>query len=136
MGIIKPIIIDFVEEDNSHYKKEKNKQEQQTLTGGSVVRIDIPKKIFSYIFKCSKDCPKRHKIMCEDWELLALYRNCEKYRKEGVYKTKKEVIEKVKQRFLYELPKKKDFYFMVGTHYRFNKYIIVSVIYPKKTDIY
>ena len=73
-------------------------------------------------------------MMCEDWELSELYRRCEQYRKAGNYKDENEVFEKVKQRFFNDMIKKKEIYFIVGTHYRFNSFMIVGVIYPKNTD--
>ena len=137
MGVIKPYeILDFIEEKNPHYEKNISKQQQKTLQGSSAVKIDILPKQYSYIFKCCKDCPKQHKLICEDWELGQLYRNCEIARKIGKYKDEKEVFQKIKLKFLNQLSKKKDLYFIVGTHYRFNTYMIVSVVYPKKTDKY
>ena len=137
MGVIKPFkILDFIPENNEHYEKLKEKQKQTSLSGKSVVQVDIFPKVFSYVFYCSPDCKTKHKIMCEDWELMALYRNCERLRKEGTYKDENEVFEKVKQRFLKELPNKRDLYFIVGTHYRFNTYLIVGVVYPRNSDVY
>ena len=138
LGIIKPNkLIDFVEEANENYKKIKEKGKQTTLIDGeSAVKIWIPKNLFSYKFNCSESCPIQHKIMCEDWELIALYRNCDKYREQGKYIDLNLVFEKVKYKFFNVLPNKRDFYFVVGTHYRFKTYIVVGVIYPKKADKY
>lgn len=136
LGIIRPFeIMDLVAEENPNFDKNVQKKAQQTLTGGSVVKIWIPPKVFSYIFKCCKDC-KSHKMMCEDWELLALYRNCNEYFLQGKYKSEDEVLSKVKNRFFTELLKKRYIYFIVGTHFRFNTYMIVGIIYPKKDDKY
>ena len=105
MGVIKPFkIINFIPEDNEHYGKLIEKQKQKSLSGKSAIQVDIFPKIFSYIFYCSPNCKTKHKMMCEDWELMALYRNCERMRKESIYKDENEVFEKVKQRFLKELP--------------------------------
>ena len=136
MGVVKPYkILDFFEKDSSNYLKTKEKQKQQTLTGKSVVKLFIPKKTFSYVFKCSRECPRSHKIMCEDWELTALYRNLQTGLKEGKYGSQEEVYRKIKEKFL-SLTSKKDFYFILGTHFRFNTYTIISVIYSKKSDVY
>ena len=136
MGVVKPYeIVDFVEEDSSRYLKLKNKQKQQTLDGRSAIEIFIPKKTFSYVFKCSRECPKPHKITCEDWELTELYRKLQNRLNEGKYGSQEEVYGKIKDKFL-SLTSKKDFYFILGTHFRFNTYIIISVIYPKKSDVY
>lgn len=133
LGVIKPVILDFVEEDNPHLEKLKIKKEQKTLFGGNALRLDIPEKSFSYKFKCCNNC-EGHKIICEDWELGELYRKCYQYMKEGKYKDEKEVFDKVKNKMFNEMLAKKEVYFIVGTHYRFNTYIIIGLIYPKKED--
>ncbi len=134
LGVIKPIVKDFVEEDSKNYEKLKKKKEQKTLSGKDAVEIDIAEKSFSYIFKCEDPNCKGHKILCEDWELAELYRKCEEYRKNGKYKDKREVFEKIKQRMLHDMLKKKEIYFILGTHYRFDTYIIIGIIYPRKSD--
>ena len=137
MGVIKPYkIIDFVEKENPHFEKNISKKRQFTLFGKSAVGIDILPKAYSYIFKCCETCPKEHKMLCEDWELGQLYRHCEDYRKKGKYKDEEEVFEKIKLKFFKEFSEKEDLYFIVGTHYRFKTYMIISVIYPKKSDSY
>ena len=133
MGVVKPAeILDFLQEGNENYEKYLAKKGQQTLEGSSAVKIEIPDLIFSYKFRCSPECPGEHKIMCEDWEVTELYRNLNKRLEEGKYRDREEVIEKMRQKLLEEIPNKGDFYFLLGTHYRFHKYIIISVIYPDK----
>jgi hypothetical protein len=134
MGVIIPEILDFIIEKNPHYEKNMSKKQQQTLDGRSAVKIDILPWSFSYIFKCCKSCPKSHKIMCEDWEVAELYRNCKKYQEEGKYKDEQEVLEKVKHKMLNVMKEKRVVYFIMGTHYRFDTYIIISIIYPRKKD--
>ena len=136
LGVIKPIILDFVEDDNRHYEVSIEKQKQLTLGGEKAVKLEIPKKTYSYRFKCSPGCPTTHDIYCEDWELIELYRHCEDYRKQGRYADEAEVFQKVKQRMLDDMLKKKEVYFVVGTHHVFGTYLIVGIIYPKKTDRY
>ena len=98
------------------------------------VRLEVPDKKFGYYFQCFDG--KKHRILCEDWELGELYRKCENYRKEGKYKDENEVFEKVKQKMLGELPSKRNLYFVVGTHFRFPTFMIVGLVYPKKSDEY
>lgn len=133
LGIIKPRIIDFFQDEKRNYDKYLDKKAQMTLFGTSAVRIDIPDKIFGYEFYCSESCKKPHRMMCEDWEVGQLYRHCEEYRKKGKeeYSTEDEVFQKVKQKMM----SFKDMYFVVGTHFRFGTYVIVGIIYPKKNDL-
>lgn len=134
LGVVIPEILDFVVEPNPNYSKNIAKKKQMSLEGGSVVKTDILPWSFSYIFKCSKSCQKAHKMMCEEWELYELYRNCKKYEKEGKYKDENEVLEKVKLKCLNQMKEKKGLYFIVGTHYRFPTYFVISVVYSKKDD--
>ena len=76
---------------------------------------------------------KMHNILCEDWEVGELYRNCENYRKAGKYKDKAEVHQKVKKKMLSIV--KNGAYFIMGSHYRFPTYMIIGIIYPTKKDL-
>ena len=135
LGVIKPIITDFIEEKSNTFGKLKERGKQLTIFGKSIIRIDPAEKRFSYVFKCGNPKCKGHKMMCEDWELAELYRHCRDYRKIGKYKDDKEVFEKIKLKMLDFMIKKSEIYFIVGTHYRFNTFIIVGIIYPKKGDL-
>ena len=73
--------------------------------------------------------------MIEDWELTELYRKLQLSFEEG-QGSQEEVYQKIKDKFFVDLPNKRDFYLILGTHFRFGTYIIVSVIYPKKADTY
>jgi len=133
LGVVKPhSIIDFVQEDNPNYEKVLSKKRQKTLLGGKAIVIDPPKYKYSYVFEDTPDC--KHKLLCEDWEVGELYRHCEDYRKLGKYRDEKEVFEKVKEKML-DVARKDGAYFIVGTHYRFNTFMIVGVLYPKKSDL-
>jgi len=133
MGVIKPELIDFIEEDANNEKFKKRKS-QKTLDMTDAVKIDIAEKKYSYRFKCGHPNCRGHKMMCEDWELGELYRHCEDYRKKGKYKDSKEVFDKIKKRMFFEMLNKKELYFIVGTHFIHPTYMIIGVVYPKKTD--
>ncbi len=118
-------------------------KEQKDLFGNDVVKIDIPEYKYRYIFKDDTD-GIRHEMLCEDWEVGELYRNCEKYRKLGKYRDVDEVHEKVKYKMFDEMfgtidnkPNHRSCHvkFIVGSHSRFPTYMVVGVIYPKKTDV-
>ncbi len=134
LGIVRPAIDEFYEMTNAQYEKWTGQKAQTTLNNTSAQPLEIPQKKYGYKFRDSKT--GAHALLCEDWEIAELYRNCEEYRKKGKYKDDAEVFEKIKQKMFNELPAKKDLYFVVGTHFRFPTYMIVGALYPKKTDKY
>ena len=87
---------------------------------------------FSYKFK-SKD-GKERKLMIEEWELGALYRNCRKTMSE------EEACKKVKEKYFDEFVNKRDLYFFLGTTKKFhffakNPFIIIGTFSPPKTKL-
>ena len=118
--------------DSDYYEKVQDMCCQLTLTDGkSAVKIDVPDKKFQYVFSCGNDCPKQHKIMCEDWEMGMLYLNSIKR-----HKDREKAAHIVRDKFLNEIPRLKYVYFMVGTHNRYpNTWLIISVLYPRKAEI-
>lgn len=84
---------------------------------------------FSYVFK-SED-GKVRKLMIEDWEVGALFRQCVEY-----YKiSEEEACIKVKEKYFDEFAKKKDLYFFLGTTKRYhsfakNPFIIIGTFSP------
>ena len=118
LGLVKPIILDFVREERLNKRMEAMKP-QQTLDGKSAVRIDLIPEQLSYVYKCNPGEEKQHKHMCEDWELGALYRH--------YLPDTDKAFKKCRDKFLNKLPKKKDLHFMLGTHYRWKTPMIISV---------
>ncbi|MEM6965067.1 MAG: hypothetical protein AAF573_09890 [Bacteroidota bacterium] len=91
----------------------------------------IPYK-FKYHFVDSDG--KDRKLMIEDWEIGALYRNCLK----NAQGDEKIALDKVREKYEDEFIKKKDQYFFLGTTYQnhlkryTNPFVIIGVFYPKK----
>ncbi len=134
LGVIVPKeMIDFKEMDNSHYDESMKKAAQKNLGGERAVRLDIPAYKYQYVFK-DDNGRTIHELLCEDWEVGELYRKCEENRKIGKYRDGNEVHQKVREKMLNEIGEKKPLYFIVGTHSRWPTFMIVGVIYPKKTD--
>ncbi len=128
--VVKPIIKDFFWEESEYGAKLVKMSKQITLTDGkSAVKIDPIDKKFRYVFHCCQDCHIEHRIMCEDWELGMLYLNTLKRHGPEVAPFK------VRERFYEDLPKKKHLYFVLGTHNLYNTWLIISVVYPRKSDI-
>ena len=135
LGVVEPHeIFDFAPTTNPHYQELVTRSAQTDLFGQKVIKLDIPAYKFRYIFKDDKD-GRSHELLCEDWEVGELYRRCEVYRRLGKYKDENEVQQKVSEKMLAQIAKKKPVYFVVGSHFRFPTFMIVGVIYPRKTDI-
>lgn len=91
---------------------------------------------FSYIF--TSEDGKRRKLMIEDWEVGALFRNCMEY----YHISEEEACKKVKERYFDDFAKKKDIHFFLGTTKRWhfvakNPFIIIGTFtppFPKKQE--
>ncbi len=84
---------------------------------------------FSYIFK-SED-GKTRKLMIEDWEVGALFRQCMEY----YHISEEEACKKVKEKYFYDFAKTKDLHFFLGTTKRYhyfakNPFIIIGTFTP------
>ena len=76
IGLIKPReIVKFYKEGELKIYDDSKKALQQTLFGTSIPELEKIPHIFGYEFACI-DCQeeKKHRIQCEDWELLESYR--------------------------------------------------------------
>lgn len=83
---------------------------------------------FLYKFSCDDDSCNGHELSCWDWEMGEAWR-----RWRDKYRSGWEV--KFRQRFETEMIEKKDTHFFVGTVHRHpNRWIIVGLFYPPKTQ--
>jgi len=134
LGVVIPKkVTDFIPADNKHYAELVQKGRQFDLLGNPAIKLEPPKFKYSYKFMDDEE-GRMHEILCEDWEAVMLYMNCEKMRKEGKYPDEKTVHDKVKEKMLGDIFRKGRVYFIVGSHFRFPSFMIVGVVYPKKTD--
>lgn len=133
LGVVKPSILDFKPMTNKQYEKAFLKKPQRTLEGAPAIRLDIPEYKYQYVFKDDVD-GRTHECLCEDWELGALYRNCKKRMEEGKYRDETQVHEKIREKMLDGITKFGPVYFIMGSHSRFPTYMVVGVMYPKKSD--
>ena len=134
LGVVKPEVLGFQPIDNQQYEKVLDMTKQQTLFGGKAYKLDPPEHKYQYVFKDRPGETDKHTMLCEDWEAERLYSGCKKYLQEGKYKSMDEVHEKVSSKML-EIAQTGHSYFIVGTHYRFGTYVVVGVVYPKKSDM-
>lgn len=130
LGIIKPKkIIEFYRtplEQCRDWEKDLINGTQRTLFDNTYkTPLDhIPYK-FSYKFFCDDSQCTSHDIMCEDWELYQLYREMVKRDGEAIG------WQKVKQKY-YDWMSERDFYFIMGTEWQFNKFLIIGLYYPPR----
>ena len=110
LGVIEPKeIFDFASTTNPHYQELLAKGAQMDLFGQKAIKLDIPAYKFRYIFKDDTD-GRTHELLCEDWEVGELYRHCEDYRKIGKYRDESEVMQKVSEKMLAQIARKKPIY--------------------------
>ena len=130
LGIIKPKTIDMFSIDEADVltddEKNINKEIQMTLFGEKEFNPEKIPFIFRYHFKCDDSSCNGHKIMCEDWEMIESWRRWKK-----IYKDENILREKFVNGFYTEMLKK-DLYFFVGTHSKFNTWLIIGLYYPPK----
>jgi hypothetical protein len=132
LGIIKPKeIIDFYKKRTDEIRDWERDliQGTQLTLGGEKYTSPLDKIPYwiGYKFKCDDETCKGHNMMCEDWELLELFRVMkEKYKDDEI------AFGKVKDKYFNWMIEKRDPYFIVGTESRWNNFIIISVFYPPK----
>ncbi len=132
LGIIKPRkVIDFIIEPDSQTWKPRQQQilQQSALFGRQPKKLDkIPYK-FSYKFYCDDRRCSSHKLSIVDWEIFELYRTLKVRNPFDMQK----VLEKIKDKWYKEmLSKNKDFYFIIGTQFRWPTWMVLGVFWPPK----
>ena len=144
LGVIKPQkVIDF-----TRTKKENSAKWEQDLLNGNqeilekyisgrsyleVRPIEYIPWIFRYHFKCNDLRCKGHNIMCEDWELLQLWRNLKiDADKKGIILSDDKRFEKLRNKFFDYFLNKRDLNFIMGTESYYNNWLIIGVYYPPK----
>jgi hypothetical protein len=128
IGLIKPKdIIKFYKDEDLEIYNDSKKALQQTFFGASIPNVEKIPHIFGYEFTCN-GCQeeKRHRIQCEDWELL------ESYRKWGlIYGNVDTLWDKLKEQY-HDKMLKRDIYFYMGMFSRYTTWLIVGLYYPPR----
>lgn len=124
LGIVEPSEIQSLSIDYSDEREEMLDE----YNGG----INIVPCHTRYEFFCGDGCVSEcdleggtHNIMCEDIELGTAYWNFKRN-----YPTEEEAEEKLKEKFLDWMVENRDVYFLMGTHYRFQTWMVISILYP------
>lgn len=126
IGVIRPILENFeLREREINQEKEDFLTFQKTLI--PTFRPKILREWPSYQFRCSEGCENGHRIICEDIEATELYRKTT-----DKYKNDKDKIYEVVKGKLFDWMKTRELYFIMGTHYVYATWLIISLIYPKK----
>lgn len=113
--------------------EEKTKLVQDGLFDSMEVKTRVPlRKIpydFYYTYTCkSPACPESHKHKLTDWEIGALYWNCQRDHGPSWEKYLRDKIE-------IGFSQSKDIIFLLGTMHRFpDQWLIVGLIYPPKVE--
>lgn len=128
LGIVKPTVTKI----NIKEKKENEKAKwinKQTKLEGKCIPIDLIKYNIFYKYTCGDNC-NGHTCMCLDTEAGQLYRNLAN--RWGPDHS--EIIPKMEE-VLFHKMKKKDLYFMMGTHSQHClSWMIISLLYPPKAE--
>lgn len=130
LGLIKPReIIDFYKKniaDCRDWEKDLINGTQKQLFGTYQSPLEKIPYWMGYNFTCNNDSCKGHNMMCEDWELMQLFRAMK-----IKYKTDEMAFSKVKEKY-FDWMNTRDVYFVMGTESRWNNFLIVSVFYPPR----
>lgn len=124
LGVIKPKIESFRLKDREWDERKKETiTSQTTLT--PTFKADLLDKRPEYVFKCGNKGCNTHKIICEDMEAMILYKKMK-----NKFSNPDIVFDKVKNK-LFDFMKTRDLYFIMGSHFKFPTFIIISLFYPK-----
>lgn len=133
LGIIKPDIKGYKLEIKSTdlYQKQTGLMPDGTL--GRLGRIKMLQESF-YEFVCENpvECScsnKPHRMEIHDWEVNELYRKIVRNDTDP-----KEIERKMRNKLLNEVAYNRDLYLMIGTHFVWKTWMIVSLIYLSKTQ--
>jgi hypothetical protein len=124
LGVIKPKLQNFRLKDRV-WDKEKRETIMSQTTLTPTFKADLLDKRPEYTFNCGNEECNIHNIICEDMEAMILYKKMK-----DSYNNDEIILEKVKQK-LFDFMKERDLFFIMGSHFRFPTFIVISLIYPK-----
>lgn len=143
LAVLKPTKIkDFIwEEEEREWDKEKldavyanqsqfNLFEEETEATKTIFKV-VKKLPYKFSFVFTTEDGKERTLMIEDWEVGELYWNCLKANGGD----EKDACQKVKEKYLGWMARKRDLYFLLGTtqrhhNYAKNPFIIIGAFYP------
>lgn len=132
LGIFKPKKVEdfIIEKDNENWvPKKQGILGQNTLFNTNRSTLEKIPYTFHYKFTCDdKRCPG-HNLIVLDWEAAESYRNFKR-----TYKDEDLTLKKLKEKWLDFYFVKRESYFVVGTDSVFGKFMILTVISPKRKE--
>jgi hypothetical protein len=84
---------------------------------------------FHYKFVCNDASCKSHDLTIVDWDINQTYRHFKE-----TYKSEELIKEKLKDKWFNYFFSRRESYFVVGTDSNFGKFMILTVISPKRKD--
>lgn len=132
LGMFKPEkIIEFrIEDVKSDWdQKQKAKLGQKYMFDKTKTMLEKIPYSFHYKFICEEKICKTHDLIIVDWDINQTYRNFKE-----TYKTEKLIMEKLKSKWLDYFFNQRESYFIVGTDSNFGKFMILTVISPKRKN--
>ncbi len=128
LGLIKPReIVDLTideKEGTDDQEKEILREVQMTLDGHARTDLENINYNFRYHFFCDDPNCRGHSIMCEDWEMIEAWR---KWLRE--YDDRNTAVQKFREKY-FDFMLQRNIHFFVGTHSRFNTWLIIGLYYP------
>ena len=132
LGIFKPEkVIEFrIERVESDWdQKQKAKLGQEHMFGKKKTLLEKIPYSFHYKFNCNSVSCKTHDLTIVDWDINQTYRHFKE-----TYKTEELIKEKLKEKWFNYFFNQRESYFVVGTDSKFGKFMILTVISPKRKD--
>ena len=133
LGAFKPKTVDdfTIEKDDEDWNESKLKvlQQKSLFNPDKTTLRKVPYK-FRYKFHCNDITCKGHDMQIIDWEIAQAYWNFKR-----IYKTEELTLKMIREKwFIYHF-KQRESYFVAGTDSHWNKFMILTVVSPKrKTD--
>ncbi len=126
------------EQEHQEYQKKMaeilNQRKQMKLIDDGLKDIEpVSKPDYRFYYEFEDINSKKSKMMIEDWEIQALYRNCLQRRR-----NKQQALEDVHKKYRDDFALTKDLYFILGTTLEFhrrrarNPFTIIGTFTPKK----
>lgn len=130
LGIFKPNILDdfIIEKDSGEWNESQLKvlQQQSLFNQEKTTLKKVPYK-FRYKFHCNDTSCNAHDMQIFDWEIAQTYWNFKR-----IYKSEELTLQKLKDKWLNYFFKQRESYFVVGTDWQWNKFMILTVVSPQR----
>lgn len=132
LGIFRPLVVsDFIikRNDKSNRANQPRDVQMNLFHDPSKPLENIPYE-FRYEFKCNDNNCKGHSMIVLDWEIYQAFREWR-----DIYGSEHEALLKIKEKWFETMcGSDRDTHFIVGTHNRFPRFMVLGTFYPKIED--